>query len=141
MERAEILAYMKSQRYAVVASASPTGVPQAAVVGIATTDDFEIVFDTLRTTRKARNLLTTPAVAFVVGGLLPGDERTVQYEGYATFPIGEELAHFQAAYFKVFPSGTCRMSKPGITYVRVKPTWLRFSNFNITPPLSIELTF
>lgn len=141
MDRADVLAYIKAQRYAVVASASSEGTPQAAVVGIAVTDDFEIVFDTLSTTRKARNLLATPSVAFVIGGLLPGDERSVQYEGRASFPVGERRAQFQAEYFKAFPDGRSRLSWPDITYVCVKPTWLRFSDFNVSPPSSVEFDF
>lgn len=141
MKRADVLAYMQTQKYAVVASTSSTGAPQAAVVGIAVTDDFEIVFDTLSTTRKVHNLLASPAVAFVIGGLQPGNERSVQYEGVAGFPAGEELARFQAEYFKAFPDGRSRSSWPGITYVSVKPAWLRFSDFNVIPPISVELSF
>ena len=76
---------------AVESSASDTGTPQAAVVGFAVTDQFEIVFDTLASTRKAQNLRHHPKIAFVIGGLVDGDERTVQYEGVADEPSGAEL--------------------------------------------------
>ena len=33
------------------------------------TDDFEVFFDTLDTTRKVRNLRRNPKIAFVIGGL------------------------------------------------------------------------
>jgi hypothetical protein len=39
----------------VQATASTDGAPQAAVVGYAVTDDLELVFDTLASTRKAEN--------------------------------------------------------------------------------------
>jgi pyridoxine/pyridoxamine 5'-phosphate oxidase len=61
------------------------------MVGFAVTDQFEIVFDTLRTTRKAQNLRQNPHIALVIGGWVPDDERTVQYEGEADEPSGAEL--------------------------------------------------
>ncbi len=72
---------MRARINAVQASVAPDGSPEAAVVGIAVTDAFGIVFDTLETTRKAVNLSKNPRIAFVMGGLMPGDERTLQYEG------------------------------------------------------------
>ena len=70
---------------------SPAGLPQAAVVGIAVSDRFEIVFDTVDSSRKAPNLRANPAIALVIGGTREGDERTVQYEGIADEPSGGEL--------------------------------------------------
>lgn len=72
---------MRLHKLAVQTSASPTGAPQAALVGFAVTDQFEIVFDTLETTRKAQNLRKNSRIALVIGGWISGDERTVQYEG------------------------------------------------------------
>jgi hypothetical protein len=47
---------MRVHKLALQTSVSAAGTPQAALVGFALTDEFEIVFDTLETTRKARNL-------------------------------------------------------------------------------------
>ena len=44
---------MRSERYATQASVTPHRGVQAAVVGIAVSDDLEIVFDTLTDSRKA----------------------------------------------------------------------------------------
>jgi hypothetical protein len=71
---------IRAYRYAIQASVSSTTSPQAAVVGVVVTDDFELFFDTLDTTRKMRNLRQNPKIAFVIGGTVEGDERTVQYE-------------------------------------------------------------
>lgn len=95
MTRSELLAFMCSQHLAVQASCTPEGGAQAALVGIAVTDAFEIIFDTLDTTRKARNLRTSPCAAFVLGGWIAGDERTVQFEGIADEPLGAELARIK----------------------------------------------
>ena len=88
MTAAALLAFLRSHRVAVEASAAPEGGAQAAVVGIAVTDRFEIVFDTLGSSRKARNLRANPAVAFVLGGLVPGEERTAQDRGRCRRAVG-----------------------------------------------------
>jgi general stress protein 26 len=138
MTRDELLAFMRSERYAVQTSVSPGGRPQAAVVGIAVSDAFEIVFDTLDSTRKAVNLRANPGVAFVIGGTRDGDERTVQYEGTADVPEGAERERLQRIYFTTFPDGRARQSWPGLIYVRVRPTWIRYSNYNVQPPEIVE---
>jgi hypothetical protein len=51
MNPAALLAFLRQHGLAVQTSVSKEGNPQAAVVGIAVTDRFEIVFDTLESTR------------------------------------------------------------------------------------------
>lgn len=131
---------MQTQSLAVQTSISPSGAPQAAVVGIAVSDAFELVFDTLDTTRKVRNLRLNPKIAFVIGGLGAGDERTVQYEGVADEPRDDELERLQQVYFRQFPDGRARQQWPGLIYVRARATWIRYSDFNRTPPLIAEFT-
>ncbi len=108
------------------------------MVGFAVTDQFEIVFDTLATTRKAVNLRENPLIAVVIGGWVSGDERTVQFEGVADAPIGAELERVKAAYYEVYPDGRSRAAWPGLTYIRVRPTWVRYSDFNQNPPEVVE---
>ena len=114
--------------------------PQAAVVGIAVTDRFEIVFDTLDSTRKARNVRRNPRLAFVIGGVTDGEERTVQYEGIADEPSGEELERLKAIYYSVYPDGPSRLSWPGLIYVRVRPTWIRYTDYTVEPPEILEFS-
>ncbi|MES1185035.1 MAG: pyridoxamine 5'-phosphate oxidase family protein [Myxococcales bacterium] len=126
MTRAELLSFIRRHRYAVQASTAGDGAPQAAVVGIAVTDELELVFDTLGTTRKAQNLRHNPRIALVVGW---DDEQTVQLEGVADEPTGAELERVKQAYFDAFPDGPEREQWPGITYVRVRLAWARYSDF------------
>ncbi len=140
MNRAELLAFLRSPRYAVEASVTPAGQPQAAIMGIVVTDAFEIVFDTLGTTRKMTNLRANPRIALAIGNLAEGDGRGVQLEGVADEPKGEELARLQASYFAKFPDGRARLLWPSLTFVRVRPTWLRYSDFRTTPPTIVEFT-
>ena len=142
-----LLDFLRSHRLAVEASVSPTGAAQAAVVGFAISDQFEIVFDTLESTRKAQNLRQNPKIALVMGGLtapgMPGaaginDERTVQYEGIADEPSGPEPEQLKQVYYAAYPDGPSRLSWPGLIYVRVRPTWLRYSDYTLDPPAIIE---
>jgi hypothetical protein len=133
----ELLAFLREHRLAVQASVSPDGASQAAVVGIAVTDRFEIVFDTLDATRKARNLRNNPTIALVIGGLT-GEERTAQYEGVADIPAGDELERLKAIYYGVYPDGPSRLAWPGLIYVRVRPMWIRYTDYTVAPPLIVE---
>jgi hypothetical protein len=58
---------MAEHRYGVVSSISSTGAPQSALVGIAVTDQLEIIFDTLRSTRKYENLKGAAGVLGCLG--------------------------------------------------------------------------
>ena len=140
MTPAALLVFMRRYRVAVEGSVSADGAAQAAVVGIAITDRFEIVFDTLSSSRKAQNLRRNPKIALVIGGLSDGEERTVQYEGFADEPSGDELERVKRIYYEVYPDGPSRLSWSGLIYVRVRPTWIRYSDFTPNPPLIVEFT-
>jgi hypothetical protein len=105
---------------------SSSGAPQAAVVGFGVSDQLEIVFDTLGTTRKIANMRREPRVALVVGW---DEEQTLQIEGMADEPEGPELARLKRVYFAAYPDGPEREAWSGITYVRVRPIWARYSDF------------
>ena len=106
------------------------------MVGIAVTPELEIVFDTLDTTRKCRNLRADPKIAFVIGW---DQEITVQLEGIADEPTGSERDRILDAYFAVYPECRDHLAWTGITHFRVRPTWIRYSNFN-APQQIIEFT-
>jgi general stress protein 26 len=125
----EVLDFMRLHRHAVQTSVSTAGVPQAAVVGVVVSDRLEVVFDTLDSTRKVQNLRRSPKIALVFGGLLEGEERTVQYEGVADEPQGEELERLKRLYYKRFPDGRDRLDWPGLVYVRARPSWIRYSDY------------
>jgi hypothetical protein len=141
MTRSELLQFLRGHTLAVQTSVSPSAAPQAAVVGIVVTDDLEVFFDTLDGTRKVHNLRRNAKIAFVIGGLTDGDERTVQYEGIADEPVGVELERLKEFYFVRFPDGRQRQSWPGLIYVRARPRWIRYSDFNQTPPTIVEFDF
>lgn len=140
MTEADLYTFMAKQKLGVLGTISQTESPQSALVGIAVTPQLEIVFDTVKTSRKYPNLITHPACSFVIGGWGSG-EQTVQYEGKAEELTPPALQHYQAAYFKTWPDGPARMSWPGIVYFVVRPTWIRYSDFDQNPPLIREFSF
>lgn len=133
-----VLTFLRGHPLAVQASVSPAGAPQAAVVGYAVSDRLEIVFDTLDSTRKAQNLRRNRRTALTIGGLTAGDERTVQLEGIADEPAGVELEALKQVYYAAYPDGPTRLSWPGLIYIRVRPTWIRDSDYRARPPEIIE---
>jgi nitroimidazol reductase NimA-like FMN-containing flavoprotein (pyridoxamine 5'-phosphate oxidase superfamily) len=140
MERAELFAYIQSQQLGVLGTLAPSGEPQAALVGYAVTPDLEILFDTLQTTRKYRNMAANPRVSFTVGNTVGrGDERTVQYEGVAEELAGEQLQRLRPVYFATWPEGVERVEWPHITWFVIRPRWIRYSDFNV--PLTQEWSF
>ncbi len=102
--KAEMLAYMRQHKLAVVATIGADGGPQSALVGVGTTDAMEIVFDTLSTTRKHANLQRDRRIAVTFSG--PG-EMTLQYEGLAALVTssGHEGEVYREAYYEAWPDG------------------------------------
>jgi len=120
--------FITEHKYAVLSTVSNKNLPEAALVGIAVTEDLKIIFDTVTTSRKFQNLSDNPAIAFVIGW---DDEQTVQYEGIASIPSETELTELLHTYFNVFPEGKERKAKwKDIVYFCVEPKWIRYSNFN-----------
>lgn len=141
MDDASLVQFIQRHRWALLATASEAAVPQAAIVGVAVTEQLELVFDTLAGSRKAANLRANAKVALVIGGWKDDEPKTLQYEGVADVPVGAELARIKTVYFAAFPDGRDRLSWPGITHFRVRPTWLRFSDFSVEPANVVERRF
>jgi len=137
MERAALQAFMAKSRYGVVSSTAGDGSSQSALVGIAITPELEIIFDTVKSSRKYPNLIARPRCSFVVGW---DGEQTIQFEGVAVEPTGEDLKHYQEIYFAAWSEGRAHMSWPGITYLVVQPRWIRYSDYDQSPPIIEEMT-
>jgi pyridoxine/pyridoxamine 5'-phosphate oxidase len=124
---AELYEFIARHRYGVVATTQEDGLSQSALVGIAVSPDLNVYFDTVGDTRKAKNLRRDPRISMVIGW---EDEQSVQLEGIADEPKGVNLAALKLVYYAAWPDGPARESWPGITWFRVRPRWIRFSDFN-----------
>jgi len=127
MDLQEVFRFMDNERLGVLTTAAKTGQPQAALMGFAVTPDLEIIFDTVRSSRKYPNLKENPRVARVVGC---ATEVTVQYEGEAEELEGATLAKYKPIYFQKFPDGPARENWAGMTYFVVRPKWVRYCDYN-----------
>jgi hypothetical protein len=108
------------------------------VVGLAFSERGEAVFDVQNSTRKVKNLRRDPRAAIVVWE----GERTVQLEGLADEPSGAERDRLLKVYFEAFPDGAERARRQGIIHVRIRPTWVRYSDFDAKPePVIVELSW
>src|SRR3989442_5279252 len=96
------------------------------------------MFVTLCTRRKSKIVGRRAVIAYVIGSLEGTDDGTVQYEGIADEPDGPERTRLTELYFSVFPDGRERQKWPGLTYIRARPRWLRYSDYNVDPPVILE---
>ncbi len=138
MTQTDLYNFMVRCRLGVLSSVAETGAPQSALVGIAVTPSLEIIFDTVKSSRKYPNLVARRRCSFVIGW---EGEQTVQYEGEASELGGPELERCQDVYFRIWTDGPARLTWPGIVYFVVRPKWIRYSDFGQNPPLIQEFTF
>lgn len=123
----ELYEFIQERGYAVISTVSGAHTPEAALVAISATPELELVFDTVTSSRKYENLMRNPAIALVIGF---AGEMTLQYEGEAVIPGAEELDRYKEIYFDRWPDGRAREAWPGLVHFRVKPKWIRFSDYN-----------
>ncbi len=132
MDQATIVAFLQRQSLAVEATIGEGG-PQAAVVAIVSNERCEVLFETVAASRKYQNLRRDPRVALVVW---EGDT-TVQLEGVVDEPDEAERAPLLERYHARFPDAKARAGS--VAYLRVRPTWLRYSPMVDGKPVQIEL--
>jgi hypothetical protein len=125
--------FIRARGQGVVATTSPDGKPEAALMDLAVLPDLTIVFETTDQTRKFANLRADPRIAIVVGWV--GSE-TLQCDGVAELTEGRALEDAQRDYFSTFPEKLAHRDWPGNHYFRVRPVWVRFSNYH--PPRTVE---
>ena len=132
-KRTELYGFMTTFRYGVLSTVAKSGAPEAALVGLAATPELELIFETLNTTRKYENIQRNSRVAAVICW---GDERTLQYEGIADEPDEFAVEAFKKVYFAILPENKSHDGWPGLTYMRIRPSWIRLSNYGT--PWSVE---
>ena len=127
--------FIRQHQLAVVSTIGSDGKPGSALVGIAVSGNLDIIFDTVKTSRKYYNILNNKHVAIVIGW---DNETTVQYEGEAGI-LGDDAIsdNYRQIYYTAWPDGRERAETwPGLVHIKVSPKWIRYSNFNA--PVKIE---
>lgn len=128
-DKASVAAFARAERLVVVATVSPEGAPEAALVDIAADDDGTFFFTAKHTTRKIANLEALPQAAMVIGTT---GNVSLQLEGDAYVATGEERATLAEAYLAHYPSG--RVEAPDFDVVVLRPTWVRMYDMTNRPP-------
>lgn len=132
-----ILNFLKNQPLAVISTVDGNK-PESAVLEFGQNDNLELIFDTFTSSRKYKNLQNNKQVSFVIGW----DENiTVQYEGLAEELTGKDIKLYQELYWEKNKDAKRWEKREGITYFKVVPTWIRYSNLNKDPWDVFEITF
>ncbi len=138
MTHADLHRFIAQCKLGVLSTLAEASAPQSALVGIAVTQKLEIIFDTVKSSRKYPNLIARRRCSLVIGW---AGEQTVQYEGEAEKLQGQELKRCQEVYFQAWPECRTHLAWPGIVYFVVQPRWIRYSDFDQNPPFIQEFPF
>jgi general stress protein 26 len=131
--------FIRQHQLAVISTIGSNGKPEAALIGIAVSGNLDIIFDTLKTSRKYNNILSNPHIAIVVGW---DNDTTIQYEGIAEVLGDDNISdNYRQTYYAAWPDGRERAETwPGLVHIKVSPKWIRYSNFN-EPVVIKEIEF
>ena len=132
-DRAAIAAYVREEGRGIVATVTPGGEPEAALMGITALDDGTLLFNVVPWARKLDSLKAQGRVAVVVGTAGP---MSVQFEGPAVITEGEEAERLAAEFERLMPGSRSRYE--GYALVVVRPSWLRVYDVSHRPPLVAE---
>jgi uncharacterized pyridoxamine 5'-phosphate oxidase family protein len=111
--------------------------PESAAIAYAQTNELKLILATSSSTRKWKNILTNPNVSFVVWK----NNITVQYEGIAKELIGDERRRAVECRIAKLPGAAFYADSSDEKYIVVSPTWIRYSDTDISAGNVLELTF
>jgi len=126
LKKSDVFAFVRRCGAGVVSSVAEDGSSQAAYVNLAMTPALELIFYTLESARKCRNLRADPRIAAVISG---DNEQTVQYEGVAAEPLDAALDETKKIFVAERPNLAGLIEWPGLVFFRVRPVWIRFSTY------------
>jgi len=132
-ERDSVVAFLRVQGRGVVATVSPEGLPEAALVGLVALDDGSILFNTFASSRKVVNLRARPSIAVVVG--TAGDV-TLQIEGTASIATPARQTALAEEFLRHAPGS--RVYDDGFALVAITPEWVRCYDASAAPSVSVE---
>ena len=132
-----ILAFLKQNKTCVLATVSPDGKPEAAVIEYVATDKLELIFNTFTSYRKYKNLRLNGNVAGVIGF----GPVSVLYEGHAVEARGEIEKLCRKLHTKQIKHKTKFNEMPETRYFKVSPKWVRYIDYSKDPWERFETLF
>jgi general stress protein 26 len=141
-DRRTIKDFLSHQPMATISTLSyKTGKPEAALIAFVELDNLEIVFETFHDTRKYQNLQQDPSVALVVGWNAK-KHITLQYEGIASeIPTSDTAKYIETFLNKDTPCTEKFLRNPKVRLFKIRPSWIRFSDYTGAAPKIVELDF
>lgn len=121
-QKEKITDLLRSNLFGVIATNAASS-PQSAVVTIAPTNELKIVFGSLKSARKNKNIKENQNVSMVIGWD-PQVKRTLQLEGVATLLSPEEYETMKNDYLE--PRKL--LEGPEREYFIITPRWMRYSD-------------
>ncbi|MDD5464325.1 MAG: pyridoxamine 5'-phosphate oxidase family protein [Candidatus Moranbacteria bacterium] len=137
IDKKGILTALKKNQFCVLSTVSTTAKPQVAVMSYTIKDDFTFLMSTEPTTRKVTNITTNNQSSVLIGGLDGSSE--IQIDGLVRFLSDAEVSDAKNYIFSVHPELKDYISV-NHKIIEFKPTWLRYSDFSISPAEIFELT-
>lgn len=141
-QKGTILAFLGNSPLAVISTKSVnSGYPESALVAFAELPTFEIIFETFHTARKYKNLQNDGHISLAVGWDIK-QHITLQYEGIARELERHERQDYTPIFYKKDTPCTKRfLEDPRARLFKVKPTWLRYSDYTGNQPSILEFVF
>ena len=131
--REEVLQFLKQKnpQLCVIATATPHGKPEAAVMGYAVRDNLILYLSTQKTTRKYNNLKENSHVSLVIGWAFA--ENNVQIDGKSRIiEQGDEYQKTEQFFFAQ-NEGAKAFKNSDTVFIEIKPVWIRFMNRTVEP--------
>jgi hypothetical protein len=129
-----IHSFLRQHRYAVISSLAANNTPESALIGIAVSANLEIIFDTLKSSRKYP--ISSP-IRIALSSSAGKTNQLSNSRAGAHQPRGPDLAHDQKIYFETWPDGPAGLGPVSSTS---SSAWLRYSDFNPSLAQISELT-
>jgi general stress protein 26 len=131
-QRRKILAVLQRSQFGVISTNTGGKSPESAVVAISETEDLDIIFGSFNTARKNKNIRENSFVSVVVGWDME-HKKTVQIEGEAFITTGEEREMLENIHCAKNKGSSKYRGDSKQEYFRIKPFWIRYSDFSVHP--------
>ncbi len=129
----KIINLLDKNEFGVIATNCSGRAPESAVVAVSnTTSDLQIIFGTFKASRKYANILTDNKVSLAVGWDNQ-TKQTMQIEGLATEVSPEQRGEIEDIHCKKNPSSERFRGNLQQSYFLIKPTWIRYSDYSVSP--------
>lgn len=138
MTKKALLTLLQKESLCVLATTNLDGKPEAAVMAYAINNRFEVYMFTESSTRKWQNIICCPRVAIVVGGFK--NDPTVQLDGVCVGLTKKEHKTIPQYVLGVHPEWQDYFSSPSGEWLKIVPSWARYSDFSTNPPKIAEIS-